>query len=119
MIKHLTINTDKIKEEVNFLLISDLHKAKKAKNDQINKLKSLLSKKMANIDVIIIAGDIVDNISNLNSKDFIGDLLITLSDLTKSKPTYICIGNHDQTVTLDGEKYLKSILKALKVIIKL
>ena len=114
MIKHLTINTDKIKEETTLLLLSDLHKSKNKKNDKIEVLKKKLTSKTDDIDIIIIAGDIIDSPRDLNNKTFISDLIITLADLTKNKPTFIALGNHDMTIKSDGEKYLRSILEAVK-----
>ena len=111
MIKKLEIKSPKIKTEKRLLLISDIHKSKNHKKDNLSKLKEDLKQEFKYIDYIIISGDIIDSPNHLIHKDFIEELKKYLEDFIEDKKTYIVLGNHDIDGTNIEEEYLYSILR--------
>ena len=114
MIKRLEISSPKIKTDKKLLLISDIHKNKNRKKDNLIKLKEKIKNEFKYIDYIIIAGDIIDTPQHLVEKEFIDELKKYLSDFTEEKQTYLVLGNHDIDGIKIEDEYLYNILKNIK-----
>ena len=113
MIKRIEIGSSKIKKEVKLLLISDIHKTKYMKKDNLLKLKELLKEDFKSIDYIIISGDVIDSPKQLIKKEFIEELTKSLKEFIEDKQTYIVLGNHDITGYNPKEEYLFNILNSI------
>lgn len=48
------------------------------------------------LDYILMPGDIVNDVNQLEDERFKRYLQDTLYDFTKNKPTFVSLGNHDQ-----------------------
>lgn len=113
MIKHLEINSSKIKKERKFLLISDIHRNKRIHKDNLDKLKEDLKEEFLSIDYIIIAGDIIDTPKHLKDEKFIEELTKKIKEFTNKKPTFIVFGNHDIVTRDPRNEYLYTILNRI------
>ena len=112
MIKRIEKTSPKIKKEVKLLLISDIHKNKNVKEDNLIKLKKKI-KNFKEIDYIIISGDVIDTPKHLIKKEFINELINSIKIFIENKPTYIVLGNHDMVGTNPKEEYLYKILNSI------
>ena len=112
MIKRIEITSPKVKKEVKFLLISDIHKSKYIKKDNLLKLKKDL-KDFDSIDYILIAGDIIDSPKYLIKEEFIEELKTSLKEFIEDKPTYIVLGNHDIVGDKPEDEYSYQILNSI------
>lgn len=112
MIKRIEITSSKVKKEVKFLLISDIHKNKYIKKDNLSKLKKDL-KDFKSIDYILIPGDVIDTPKHLVKESFIEELKKSLKEFIEDKPTYIVLGNHDIVGEKPEDEYLYSILNSI------
>lgn len=100
-INKLTIYTKKIPSDISFLVISDIHRDKTRGKENLMKVKDLVD--LDEIDSIIIPGDIVNDVNDLENKEFRNELQNELLSITKHKPTFVSLGNHDQmTHSKDG-----------------
>jgi len=83
--RNYTITTDKIKSHMNIVQLSDLHSTKYGKNQ-----KRLIKKiDEANPDLILLTGDIVDDMTQeVNA-------YVLLKDLVTKYPLYYVDGNHE------------------------
>lgn len=115
MIKRLEITSSKIKTEKKLLLISDIHKSKKYKKDNLSKLKDEIKEEFKSIDYIIISGDIIDSPKHLVDEEFVKELKRYLEEFTEEKETYVVLGNHDVCTNNLEEEYLYKILKETKI----
>lgn len=113
MIKRIEIKSPKIKKEVKLLLISDIHKNRYIKKDNLKKLKKDLNKEFESIDYIIIPGDVIDSPRHLIKQEFVEDLTKSLKEFIDNKITYIVLGNHDITGSNINEEYSFSILNGI------
>ena len=112
MIKRIKITSPKVKKEVKILLISDIHKSKYFKKDNLIKLKNSI-KDFNEIDYIIIPGDIVDSPKYLVKEEFVNELTNSIKSFIEDKPTYIVLGNHDIVGNNPKEEYLYQILNRI------
>ena len=112
MIKRIEITSPKIKKEVKLLLISDIHKSKHVKKDNLSKLKEDL-KDFDSIDYILITGDVIDSPKHLIKEKFIEELKTSLKDFIEDKPTYIVLGNHDIVGDKPEDEYSYQILNSI------
>lgn len=93
-IKELTIYTEKIPCDISFLVISDIHRDKTRGKENLIKIKDLVN--LDKIDSVIIPGDIVNDVNDLEDKKFKEQLQEELLSITKYKPAFVSLGNHDQ-----------------------
>ena len=93
-INKLTIYSGKIPCDISFLVISDIHRSKTQGKENLMKIKDLID--LDEIDSIIIPGDIVNDVNDLEDKEFRSRLQEELLSITKYKPTFVSLGNHDQ-----------------------
>ena len=114
MIKRLEISSPKIKTDKKLLLISDIHKNKNHKKDNLIKLKEEIKNEFKYIDYILISGDLIDTPKDLVDEEFIKELKYYLEEFTEGKKTYIALGNHDIDGNNIEEEYLYNILKEIK-----
>ena len=88
MISNYTLNTKKINQEVNIVVISDLHENEFAKDNEefISKIKN------QSPDVILVVGDMVN-------KDSADDKIVIdlMKELTKISPVFYSLGNTEIT----------------------
>lgn len=113
MIKRIEITSPKITKEVKLLLISDIHKNKYIKKDNLIKLKKQIND-FKEIDYIIISGDVIDTPKHLTKNEFIEELKNTLTEFIENKQTYIVLGNHDILGEKPEEEYSYSIFNSIK-----
>ena len=113
MIKRIEITSSKIKKEVKLLLISDIHKSKYIKKDNLIKLKEKIKEDFKSIDYIIISGDVIDSPKYLIKEEFIKELTSSLKEFIENKTTYIVLGNHDITGFNPKEEYSYTILNMI------
>ncbi len=114
MIKNLEITSPKIKTNKKLLLISDIHKNKNHKKDNLKKLKENIKEEFKNIDYIIISGDIIDTPKHLLNKEFIEETKKYLKNFIEDKQTFIVLGNHDIDGNNIEKEYLYNLLKDIK-----
>lgn len=112
MIKRLEINSPKIKKDRKFLLISDIHKHNKHK-DNLKYLKEDLKEEFSELDYIIITGDIIDSPKHLVEEKFIQELKKYIEGFIEDKQTLTVLGNHDITESPLKEEYLFTILNSI------
>lgn len=113
MIKRLEITSSKVKTNKKLLLISDIHKSKHHKKDNLNKLKEDIKQDFKSIDYILISGDIIDSPKHLVDEEFIKELKRYLEEFIEDKKTYIVLGNHDICTNNLQEEYLYKILNSI------
>lgn len=97
--KHLTLYSDKVKKEVKFVHISDVHIGSRFKQHSINIVEKILP---VEPDFVVITGDLVD------SPNVEVDELMPFKDLTDKVPTYMVMGNHDYICGLEMVRYMAS-----------
>lgn len=93
-IRKLTIYTEKIPCDISFLVISDIHRDKNKGKENLMRIKDLVD--VSKIDSVIIPGDIVNDVNDLADTEFKEQLQKELLSITKYKPTFVSLGNHDQ-----------------------
>ena len=93
-IKNLTLYSNKIPCDIKFLIISDIHRDKNRGQANLLKIKNMID--LDEIDSIIIPGDIVNDVNDLEDENFRRQLQEELLSITKHKPTFVSLGNHDQ-----------------------
>jgi predicted MPP superfamily phosphohydrolase len=113
MIKRLEFNSPKIKVERKFLLISDIHKHKHRKKDNLEILKRDIQKEFKDIDYILITGDIIDSPKHLVDEEFLKEFKNSLKDFIEEKETFIVLGNHDVVTSSLMDEYLYNILNEM------
>ena len=81
------------KHKLEFFLISDVHFSNKVKSSTLNAIATQAHQKQPNY--IIIAGDIIDDLSTVEHDTDLRRLTSWLAQLGKIAPTFIILGNHD------------------------
>lgn len=105
-IKKLEILTPKIlRDEFNFLIVSDFHLEKQKGFKNLKKLENSPEINYDEIDFIIIPGDLVNNCVELNDPEFKELFLATLERFTRGIPTIVSGGNHDQMENIGPRKW--------------
>lgn len=88
VVKSVTITSDKIKEQLSVVVLSDLHLHKVL---SLNKVKGIVkSVNQLKPDVIIIPGDVIDD-----TPEAIAELMEELSDLKAPLGIFVTDGNHE------------------------
>lgn len=101
-IRNLTIYSKKTPSDIRLLVISDIHRSKTKGKENLMMVKKLID--IDEIDSVIIPGDIVNDVNDLEDKDFRSSLQEELLSITNYKPTFASLGNHDQmTHAKNGE----------------
>ena len=113
MIKRIEISSSKIKKDIKLLLITDIHKNRYFKKDNLIKLKESLKKDFKRIDYIIVSGDVIDTPKHLVKQEFIEELTNSLKNFIEDKQTYIVLGNHDILGKKPEEEYSYNILNSI------
>lgn len=91
VVKHLTVTTDKpMADPMTIALVSDTHLGKWFGNRQIDKLVGLIDKSQP--DVVVLAGDIMDDTTIYYDKTHMHD---HLAKLQAPLGVYAVLGNHD------------------------
>lgn len=115
-INKLTIYSGKIPCDISFLVISDIHRSKTEGKENLMKIKDLID--LDEIDSIIIPGDIVNDVNDLEDKEFRSRLQEELLSITKYKPTFVSLGNHDQMTHAKNGTWIPGQTQLLKEAIK-
>ncbi len=104
----IVINTQKDlgnQPELNIVVVSDIHMGSLVGKRQIYKLKNLI--KELNPDIVIFAGDLLDEARGIIFKKDVGEPLRTISSQYK---TFAVPGNHEYIGGItSSEKYIKSL----------
>ncbi len=82
-----------VKKPLCFFLISDIHFAPKVTSQTLDSIVKIAKQKHP--DYILIPGDLVDHLDNVNDKADLARLLAWLERLGKIATTIIGLGNHD------------------------
>ena len=102
-ITRIKIYSNKILSNKKILLVSDIHKQKDSKERHLLLIKKKLGNEFEKLNYIIIPGDIVNDIKDLESTSFRSELREYLIDFTASKKTIISVGNHDRMTLLSNK----------------
>ena len=84
--------------------------------ENLMKIKDLID--LDEIDSIIIPGDIVNDVNDLEDKEFRSRLQEELLSITKYKPTFVSLGNHDQMTHAKNGEWIPGQTQLLKEAIK-
>lgn len=102
----INLTITKLKENLNILVLSDLHLTKNSSSKNVDVLLRNLKKSDQRFDYICIAGDLVNDSSYLNNYEFACSIVYLMSELEKlltpNGKIIISIGNHD-FMFLDGK----------------
>ena len=100
-VNNYTLRTNKIKKDLDILVISDLHN----KNNYLNSVNKYLKKEKINLDYILMPGDILDRHNLKNEDEFIDEII----NLSKNYKIIMALGNHDRYDKNDKNKMLNDI----------
>ena len=100
-VNNYTLRTNKIKKDLDILVISDLHN----KDNYLNSVNKYLKKEKINLDYILMPGDILDRHNLKNEDSFIDELI----ELSKNYKIIMALGNHDRYDKNDKKKMLNDI----------
>lgn len=115
-IKNIKIYSAKILTPKKILILSDIHFGHKTFYS-LNLLKEKLLKSSFKPDFIILAGDIIDSLNEIESIENQDRLRDFLTSLTKNIKTFAIIGNHDQMTRTGFDSWLPSdITKYLDIL---
>lgn len=87
------INSNKVKEKIRVVLLSDIHFSKYFIIDNLELIKNSIMK--LEPDYICISGDIIDEVSIVSDTKAINTLTDFLTDLANISKTFVSLGNHD------------------------
>lgn len=87
------INSNKVKEKIKVVLLSDIHFSKYFIIDNLELIKNSIMK--LEPDYICISGDIIDEVSIVSDTRLINTLTNFLTDLANISKTFVSLGNHD------------------------
>ena len=103
-IKNIKIYSSKILKPKKILILSDIHFSKKTLTS-LNISKGQLTSSDFKPDFIILAGDIIDSLSEINSYESKEKLSEFLNLITNNIKTYVVLGNHDQMKRLGFDSW--------------
>ena len=96
--QHINIESDKISEPVKIVGISDLHIGYTISAKEVDKWVELINSEKP--DIVIIAGDIIDN----HLRPLINDSTESvLKKITSNMGVYACTGNHDMMFAINED----------------
>ncbi len=95
-----TIKTNKINEDIKILLLADSHYGEVLKKTELDKIKLELDK--VNADIVILAGDMVDESTSKIDMEY---LFKTLGKINNKDGIYYIYGNHDQQLYQKNKNY--------------
>lgn len=106
VIKELTICSKKLKKDVTYVLVaSDFHIELNYGIENLEVISSSPQVDYGKLDYILMPGDIVNDVNQLEDERFKRHLQDTLYDFTKNKPTFVSLGNHDQMTKDENGKW--------------
>lgn len=105
-IKRLEIYTDKTLSSKKLLLVSDMHTLPKIRNNHLSQIKEDLKDEFADIDFIVIPGDIVNDANDLQNPTFKNQVRNELKEFLDDKKTIVSPGNHDQMTLSPSKKHI-------------
>lgn len=115
-IKRLTFYSDKIRKDMKFLIVSDIHLTNEVGYENLRKISTL--NEVENIDHIILPGDVVNDVNDLENKKFKEFLQNALFELSHRKPVFVSYGNHDQMTKSSSNEWTIGNRLLLKQTIK-
>ncbi len=98
--QHISIESDKISNPIRIVGISDLHIGYTISAREVNKWIDLINSEKP--DLVLIAGDLIDNHMRPLKKDSIE---IVLNKLNSQMGVFSCTGNHDLMFALNEDEY--------------
>ncbi len=106
-VTHITLETEKIEEQIKIVHLSDLH------NDTFGKDNQRLIEKVKdqNPDIIVFTGDLVTR-----SDTKYDTMVETLSGLGQIKPVYYVAGNHEHDFIYESALYAELKRQGIKVL---
>lgn len=116
-VKMIDISSSKILEPKTILSMSDIHYMNN--NGKILGLSNLKSVHkvifengdMPKIDTILITGDVINDVRDLEDREFRKNISSSLRNFTNGIPTFISYGNHDQMIKDTMRKWTKADLQ--------
>ena len=116
-VKMIDISSPKIDEPKTILSIGDIHYVNN--NGRVLGLSNLDSVHkvifengdMPKIDTILITGDVVDDVRDLEDKNYRKNISSSLRNFTYGIPTFVSYGNHDQMTKDTIRKWTKADLQ--------
>ncbi len=96
-VRHYDITSNKLKKDVTFCLLSDLHEKSYGEGNS-DLVEAIVSE---NPDAILIAGDMITG-QNPNHKTNMEPALSLIGELSKKYPIYAADGNHEYKMLLCG-----------------
>lgn len=116
-VKMIDISSPKIDEPKTILSMGDIHYVNNNGNvlglsnlDSVHKV-IFENGDMPKIDTILITGDVVDDVRDLEDKDFRKNISSSLRNFTYGIPTFVSYGNHDQMTKDTMRKWTKADLQ--------
>ena len=116
-VKMIDISSSKILEPKTILSMGDIHYMNN--NGKILGLSNLKSVHkvifengdMPKIDTILITGDVINNVRDLEDREFRKNISSSLRNFTNGIPTFVSYGNHDQMTKDTMRKWTKADLQ--------